>query len=165
MNAATIVLVLGLALAPVWAQPEGPPPMGPPGGPGDLGPPRPPVFLERLFPPSLVMQNQAAIGLTDDQRKAIIDGMADAEKQLLDVRWKLEAESEKLTKLVDADPLDERAALAQAGRVLELESQLKRTHLGLLLRIKNQLTAVQREKLRELRPARPRAPAGPLRRP
>lgn len=139
----TAVLALALCAAPSAAQP-----MGPGGPPGRHGPP---AFLKRLYPPGLVMRNQDEITLTDAQRDAIKQAMADTERQLLDVRWSMEAEGEKLERLLDADPVDETAALAQVDRVMAAESQMKRRHLALLIRIKNLLTPEQRDRLRTLR--------------
>jgi hypothetical protein len=41
--------------------------------------------------------------------------------------------------------------LAQADKVMNLEREIKKTHLSLLVRIKNLLTAAQQEKLTALR--------------
>jgi Spy/CpxP family protein refolding chaperone len=154
MRTATIIALVLALVTSAPARAERPPEMGGPFGGGPGGRPGPPAFLEHVFPPSLIMGNQEAIGLTDAQRKAIIEAMGESEKQLLELRWKLEAESEKLGKLLDAAQVDESAALAQADRVMELEGQLKRAHLALLLRIKNQLTPAQQEKLKGLKRSR-----------
>jgi len=42
-------------------------------------------------------------------------------------------------------------ALAQADKVMSLEREVKRAHLGLLVRIKNVLSESQQSKLAELR--------------
>jgi Spy/CpxP family protein refolding chaperone len=120
------------------------------------GPDRRPPFLEHLFPPVLVMRNQGEIGLTDGQRDAITRAMAKTEKQLVDLRWQFEGESEKLTRLLRGTTVDESAAMAQAAKVMDVEQRMKRAHLALLVRIKNQLTPAQQETLATLRPARPR---------
>ena len=112
----------------------------------------PPAFLRQLFLPTVVMQHQSEIGLTDAQRKAITDDMAATEKKVLEVRWSIEQKSEALEKLLAADKVDESAVLARSGEILDLERQMKRAHLGLLVRIKNQLTPAQQTKLKELRP-------------
>ena len=112
----------------------------------------PPPFLKQLFLPAMVMQHQREIGLTDAQREAITREMAAAQQKLLQLRWQLEEKSEALDKLLATDRVDEKAALASAGEILDLERQMKQAHLELLLRIKNQLSAEQQEKLRTLRP-------------
>jgi len=61
-----------------------------------------------------------------------------------------------LAKLLEGDAIDEAAALAQAQKVTSIEQQIKQEHLGMLIRIKNQLTPEQQAKLREVRPNRRR---------
>ncbi len=127
-----------------------------------LGPLRPPSFLDQLFPPRLVMRHQAAIGLTDAQRKAITQAIGESQQRVVELRWTLDAESEAMAKLLEADPVDEAAVLAQSDKVVAIEDRIKREHLRLLVRIKNVLTPQQERRLRERRPrGRGRGPAGP----
>ena len=134
------LLALPVLRTPARAQGLGGPHMGPP------------PFLRELFVPALVMQHQKEIQLTDQQREAITREMNAAQQKTLDLRWKLEEKSEALDKLLAEPRVDEKAALAGAGEVLDVERQLKQAHLELLIRIKNQLTPEQQAKLRELRP-------------
>ena len=105
----------------------------------------------RVFPPELVMENQAALALTDAQRAALTKEIERAQSETLRVQWELQAEKEKLAALLDAEPVDEAKVSAAAARVMDRESRVKATHLGMLVRVKNLLTAPQRAKLRELR--------------
>lgn len=133
------------------------------------GPPRfggPPAFLNQLFVPEMIMRNQEELGLTDEQREAITQAMADAQKKLVELQWQFEKASKKLGDTLGGANIDENAALAEAERVMNLELQMKKTHLGLLIRIKNLLTPSQQAKLRELRakdphPGGPGGPGGP----
>ncbi len=153
----THALALTVALAaPVAAQPMGPPDGGPGGRP--FGPPR---FMSRIFPPSLVMRNQEELKLTDAQREIIKTAMVEAERELVDLRWTLAAESEKLDRLLDRDRIDEAEALAQMDRVLAAEDRMKRRHLALLIRIRNALTPEQRAQLQVLRSSEPLPPGPP----
>lgn len=115
----------------------------------------PPAFLEHVFPPELVMRYQSELGLTPAQQEAMTQIMAETQAKLVELQWKSEAAMQALTKLLEKDTVDEAAALAQWDQLSEFEQQIKKTHLGLLLRIKNQLTPSQQEKLRTLRFARP----------
>jgi Spy/CpxP family protein refolding chaperone len=58
---------------------------------------------------------------------------------------------EQMIKLLEESRIDEAKTLAQADKVMELERQIKRTHLGMLVRIHNLLTDAQRAKLTEIR--------------
>lgn len=126
---------------PTWAAP--PMPLG-----------RPP-FLEQLFPPELIMRNQTEIGLTATQQAAITQIMGETHSKLVELQWKLEAATQALTRILEKEVVDEATALAQWEQVTGIEQQVKKTHFTLLIRIKNQLTPSQQEKLRTLRPARP----------
>jgi Spy/CpxP family protein refolding chaperone len=104
-----------------------------------------------VFPPDLVMRHAAEIGLDDGQRAAIKDAVVKMQGRFFELQWDVQAESEKMARLLQANPVDETAVLAQADKVMGLEREVKRTHLSLLVRIKNLLTAAQRAKLTELR--------------
>jgi Spy/CpxP family protein refolding chaperone len=116
-----------------------------PPGPGQ-DPLAPHVFL-----PELVMRHAAEIGLDEKQRAAIKDAVVKMQTRFLDLQWDLQAESEKMARLLQASPVDEAAVLAQADKVMGLEREVKRAHLTLLVRIKNLLSDAQRAKLTELR--------------
>jgi Spy/CpxP family protein refolding chaperone len=119
-------------------------------------PGRPPGLGEdpigsKLFPPELIMGHQQELGIDDKQRAAIIKEIEKAQSQVLQVQWQMQAVTEQLGKLLDAPRIDESKALAQADKVMQLEREVKRAHLGLLIRIKNLLSDSQRAKLHELR--------------
>jgi Spy/CpxP family protein refolding chaperone len=118
---------------------------------GAQPPPGPDPLAPHVFAPDLVMRHAAEIGLDEKQRAAIKDAVIKMQTKFLEVQWDLQAESEKMARLLQANPVDETAVLAQADAVMALERDVKKTHLSLLVRVKNLLTEPQREKLRELR--------------
>ena len=124
------------------------------------GPPTPPAQAadpigSKLFPPELIMTHQAEIGLEDKQRETIVKELEKAQAQFPRLQWQLQAASQQLSKLLDAPQVDEAKALAQAGEVMKLETEIKRAHLGLLIRIRNALSDTQRSKLQALRRTAP----------
>lgn len=127
------------------------------------GPMRPPAFLRQLFVPSLIMEHQSDLGLTDEQRQAITKEMAETQKQVLELRWQLEEKSTALDKMLAAEKVDEAAALARIDDLMRVEEQMKRAHLGLLIRVKNLLTPAQQATLKKLEPRGPRGMHGPPR--
>ncbi|MCK6554812.1 periplasmic heavy metal sensor [Candidatus Binatia bacterium] len=151
---ATAIFLLAFAAlgSPLSAQP-----MGHHGGPPMGGPP----FFANLFPPNLIMRHDSDLGLSDKQREVIATQIEDAQKTLVSLQWAIERESQKLDKILEPARVDEAAALEQVDRVMAAEQQLKKAHLTLLIRIKNELTAAQQEKLRQLRPARGGGPPPP----
>lgn len=108
-------------------------------------------LAQHVFPPELVMRHASEIGLEERQRAAIKEVVVKSQTKFLDLQWDVQAESEKMARLLQASPVDEAAVLAQADKVMGLEREVKKTHLSLLVRIKNVLTDAQRDKLTELR--------------
>jgi TonB-dependent SusC/RagA subfamily outer membrane receptor len=121
------------------------------GGRGPEALTQPDPLAKDLFPPELVMANQQAIELTDSQRSAIQGAMREAQSRFVDLQFAVSGEMEKLGQLLGQTRVDEAAVLAQVDRVLAAEREIKRAQLGLMIRIKNQLTAEQQAELRALR--------------
>ena len=154
----TLIAVLLGWVAPLSATP--PDGMGGPGMMGAGPPPGPPAFLREVFPPKLVMEHQQEISLKPAQVEAIKQAMNETQQQLVDLQWRLDAESEALGRLLAADHVDEAAVLAKLDQVTAIEQQVKKVNFTLLVRIKNQLDPEQQAKLRALRPAHPFGPPG-----
>ena len=106
-------------------------------------------LMSNLFPPELIMQNQDAIKLTDDQRQYIIGEMQKVQTQATSIQWRLQAALERLGTAVHQDQPVEVAVLAQLDSVLALEREMKRAQIGLLVRLKGHLTADQQAALRQ----------------
>ena len=131
----TAALALGLALlpaAPLTAQQPGDDPLA-----------------KLLFPPELVMQHQAEIGLKPEQRTAITRGIAELQAKAIDLQWRMQEAATALATLLGKPVVDEAAALVQVDSVLNLEREVKRAQLTLLIRIKNTLTPEQQSRLAE----------------
>jgi len=133
----TLVVLVGLvALSPAKALAEDDP------------------FGGALFPPDLVLGHMNELDIDADQVAAIKAEIQEVQPLFLDRQLDLQAELGKLRKLVAAPVVDEGAALAQLDRILDLEREIKRAQVGLLIRIKNLLTPEQKRRLTELRAAR-----------
>lgn len=118
----------------------------PQGAPG----PQQDPFGRFLFPPELVMQHQGEIDLQDSQRAALQTAIQQAQTKFVDLQWRLSAEGEKLARLLQGPVVNEAQVLEQVDRVLAAEREVKRTQIGLLVRIKNTLTPVQQARLAKL---------------
>ena len=106
---------------------------------------------ENLFPPELLMQNQQAIGLSDEQKTAIQKEIQTAQSTFTQWQWKLQDEMERMVSLIKQDHVDEQKVLTQLDQILNIEREIKRTHFTLVIRIKNKLTSDQIAKLVELK--------------
>jgi len=116
-------------------------------------PPRPgdDPIAARLFPPELIMMHQQELGIDDKQRTAILKEVEKLQSTVLPIQWQLQGATGELAHLLDEPKVDETKVLAQADKVMELERQMKRSHLALLVRLRNLLTDAQRAKLKALR--------------
>jgi Spy/CpxP family protein refolding chaperone len=114
------------------------------GNPDDL-------FGRHLFPPELVMQNQQRIGLRPEQRTAMTQAIQEVQSRIVDVQWRMQEETQKLAALLEKTSPSQADVLAQVDRVLDVEREIKRAHMAMLVRIKNLLTAEQQAMLRSLR--------------
>ena len=106
-----------------------------------------------LFDPQLVLKFASELSLQAAQRTSIVNAIKAAQGEILDRQLEMAERHQELVKSMEALRVDESAALAQADRVMELEREMKRTQLQLLIRIKNALTQQQQDRLRELRKA------------
>lgn len=104
-----------------------------------------------LFPPELVLGHGQEIGLDETQRKTLRSEVQSAQHRFLDLQLDLQEASEALALLLKKTPVAEEEVLAQIDRVLAIEKQIKRTHISLLVRIKNLLAPEQQAKLSALR--------------
>jgi len=107
-----------------------------------------------LIPPELVMAHVQEIGLTDAQSASIKSEIRKIQTKFLDLQWDMQEETGKMTQLLQQSPVDEAKVLERADKIMSLEREIKRTHLTLLVRLKNLLTAEQITKLTALRGAR-----------
>jgi len=87
----------------------------------------------------------------EPQRTAILKEIEKTQSQMLQLQWQMQAAMEQLAKALDAPKIDEGKTLSQADKVMDLERQVKRRHLGMLIRIRNLLNDAQKAKLAELR--------------
>jgi Spy/CpxP family protein refolding chaperone len=109
----------------------------------------------KLFPPELIMSHQGELRIDDRQRDALVKELERAQAQFPRLQWQLQAATEQLSRLLDTPQIDEGKALAQASEVMKLETEIKKTHLGLLIRLRNLLTDAQRAQLQNIRRSSP----------
>ena len=134
------VLLGGLLLgwSPVFAQPS-------------PGAPSPDPIGQNLFPPDLVFSQADAIGLTDAQKTTIQPLMLRAQAHFLELQPRLQRAVQTMVSLIAQSRVDESRVLSQLEKVLSVEREIKRTQIGLMIRIKNVLTVEQQARLRQLR--------------
>jgi Spy/CpxP family protein refolding chaperone len=107
-----------------------------------------------MFPPEMVMQNQRELGLTDQQKTYLRTEIGKTSARFNDLQWQLHDAMEGLHETMKANQVNEQQALAQLDRVLETEREIKRLHMELAIKIKNNLTPEQQQKLFSMRRVR-----------
>lgn len=101
------------------------------------------MFQEYLYSADVVMKNRDKISLTDDQANKIKKIHSTNAADFSTLKWDLDAETEKLKKLLAQTKPDPVAVTKQMDLVLNLENELKKKQLSTLVAIKNELTENQ----------------------
>ena len=114
-------------------------------------PPQDDPISRNLIPPDLVMSQSEQLGLSEKQRAAIKAEIQKVQTKLIDVQWDLQEQTGRMVQLLQQSPVDEAKVLEQADKIMALEREIKRSHLAMLIRIKNTLTAEQIGKLEAAR--------------
>jgi Spy/CpxP family protein refolding chaperone len=115
----------------------------------------------QLFPPELLMFHGESIGLSDEQRTAVHSEVEKVHQRFLDLNQRLQKEVDAMKELVKKQRIQEKAALQQLDKMLDTEREIKHAQLGLLISLKNQLTAEQQVKASELKEKLGDGPLGP----
>jgi len=110
-------------------------------------------FSEDVFPPEMIMQNQQALGLTDEQKKTMLELMKTFSAQFTELQWKQSAEQETMASLLKQERIDEAKALAQLDNLLKIENDIKKISLANMIKVRNILTDEQKIKMRSIRQA------------
>jgi len=127
--------------AQVPQQPQ-PPEDQPRAGGGQIDP-----IGRNLFPPDLIMRYQQDIALAPEQRTVITKAIQEFQNKTVELQWQMQDQAQRMATLLSKPSIDETAALQQLDQVLNVEREVKRAHIGLLIKLKNALTAEQQAKL------------------
>lgn len=132
----------------------------PPQSPGARGadniphpppPPNPDPLAHLMFPPEMILGHARELNLTDEQKAFMRAEVQKATSTFQDLQWKLQDQAETLHETIKSTSVNEQQALAQLDRVLDIEREIKRLHIGLAVRLKNRLTPEQQEQLHKMR--------------
>jgi Spy/CpxP family protein refolding chaperone len=101
-----------------------------------------------------------AIGLSADQQKKIEDLFIRSRVQLIVLHSTLEQEQVLLEPVLDANPVDQNAAISAIDKIANTRADLEKANAKMLLSIRGVLTPEQWTKLQAERP-HGRGPGGP----
>ncbi|MCP4439329.1 MAG: periplasmic heavy metal sensor [Aureispira sp.] len=106
---------------------------------------------EHFYPPEMIMHHKSDIKLTKEQQEYIIKVTQETQSTFTAKKWAMHDAKEAMKKLLEAEKVDEAKTYAQLDKILALEGEMKKQKLGLMIKIKNKLTADQKKKLDELK--------------
>ena len=169
-----IVFAVAFLIATVVAQQPGQPqqPRQPPNVPSPDNlpnhphpPPNPDPLAHLMFPPDMIMAHVRELNLTEEQKQFMRSEIQKTTVAFQDLQWKLQDQMELLQETMKSTSVNEQQALAQLDKVLDIEREIKRLHIGLAVRLKNRLTPEQQDQLHKMRmdhhPGMPAPPDGP----
>ncbi len=132
-------------------------------------PPNRDPLAHLMFPPEMIMSHARQLNLTDEQKAFMRSEIQKTTSSFQELQWKLQDQMELLHESMKSTSVNEQQALAQLDKVLEIEREIKRLHIGLAVRLKNRLTPEQQEQLHKMRmehhpgmPVPPDAPPPPI---
>ena len=108
-------------------------------------------FEKAFFDPQLVLQRAKEIGVTPQQRTAILDVIKKAQIELVPLQMDMAEPALELVEMIEEVKVDEAGALAKADKMLKIENEVKKVQMSLMIRIKNLLTKDQQDRLRAIR--------------
>ena len=151
-----IVFAAAFLIATAVAQQPGQPPQSPhppnmPDVPNHPHPPNPDPLAHLMFPPDMIMSHARQLNLTDEQKAFMRSEIQKTTATFQDLQWKLQDQMEQLQETMKSPSVNEAQALAQLDKVLDIEREIKRLHIGLAVRLKNRLTPEQQEQLHKTR--------------
>jgi Spy/CpxP family protein refolding chaperone len=153
-----IAFAAAFLIATVVAQQPSQPPQSPhpPNAPDSVPdhpnpPPNPDPLAQLMFPPDLIMAHARQLNLTAEQKAFMRSEIQKTTATFQDLQWKLQDQVELLQETMKSSSVNEQQALAQLDKVLDIEREIKRLHIGLAVRLKNQLTPEQQDQLHKMR--------------
>lgn len=163
-----IVFAIAFVIATAVAQQPNQPPHAP--NPGNvpnqpMPPPNPDPLAHLMFPPDMIMSHARQLNLTAEQKEFMRSEIQKTTATFQDLQWKLQDQMEALQETMKSTSADEQQVLAQLDKVLDIERDIKRLHIGLAVRLKNKLTPEQQDQLHKMRmehhPGMPGPPDAP----
>ena len=151
--AAFLIATIVVAQQPEPPMHPHPPDMQGPGGPPNAPqpPPNPDPLAHLMFPPDMIMGHARQLNLTDEQKAFMRSEIQRTTTTFQDLQWKLQDQMELLQETMKSPTVNEQQALAQLDKVLDVEREIKRLHIGLAVRLKNRLTPEQQDQLHKMR--------------
>ncbi len=105
--------------------------------------PKEDVFKGKLFPPNVILENQAELNLSKAQFTEIRAAVVEVQAGVAEHEWDMREAYQAIMGELDKSPIDEDKVLEYANEALLAENQVKKKQMAMLVRLKNLLTAEQ----------------------
>ena len=112
---------------------------GPAGAQGQKGD----VFKGKLFPPNVILEHQAELGLSKEQFTAIKKAVVEVQANVAEHEWDVREAYLSIMAELDKTPIDEDKTLEYANAALLAENKVKKEQMAMLIRLRNLLTDEQ----------------------
>ncbi|MDH3747676.1 MAG: hypothetical protein OER97_05675 [Gammaproteobacteria bacterium] len=101
------------------------------------------VFKGKLFPPNVILENQAELDLSKEQFTKIRAAVVEVQSNVAEHEWDMREAYLKIMEELDKTPIDEDSVIEHANAALLAENQVKKQQMAMLVRLKNLLTSEQ----------------------
>ncbi len=108
-------------------------------------------FREFLYEPEFVFAHAEEIGLTEPQRRDLIDAVVAIQGDVTRMELEAVGDMRRLEALLAEEEIDIEAVTPLVDRLLEVENDIKRRYLSLMIELHNSLSPAQRDRLDQLR--------------
>ena len=100
-------------------------------------------FKGKLFPPNLILENQADLDLSKQQFTDIKAAVVEVQTQVAEHEWDLREAYQALLSELDKSPIDENKVLELVDAALLAENEVKKKQVAMLIKLKNLLNKEQ----------------------
>lgn len=101
------------------------------------------VFKGKLFPPNVILERQAELGLDKAQFTAIRAAVVAAQGDIAEHEWDLRTAYQNVLAELDKVPVDAERVLGYVEQALAAENEVKKRQVAMLIELRNLLSEEQ----------------------
>ena len=105
--------------------------------------PKPDVFKGKLFPPNVILEHQAELGLSKEQFTEVRKTVVELQGNVAEHEWDVREAYQNIMAELDRSPIDEDKVLEHVGAALRAENEVKKLQVAMLVKLRNLLTEEQ----------------------
>lgn len=105
--------------------------------------PKADVFKGKLFPPNVILEHQADLGLSKQQFTEIRKTVVELQGKVAEHEWDVREAYQNIMAELDKSPIDQDRVLEHVGAALRAENEVKKLQVAMLIKLKNLLNDEQ----------------------